>query len=362
MKRHLYLPRRPCLVILVSLIYGLFAVPVTAEIARTNAGKPDFSGVYDTGTLTPLNRPRQFGTKQFMTPEEANQVTASVLGRFEFANRESDPDRGAPKKGGDGNNTAGAGGVGGYNAFWIDPGNKTFQINGKFRTSIIYSPDNGRQPDMTPAAQAKMATSFASFAHENDGTASWLATDGPGPFDGPESLAPSERCLISFASTVPTLPSLYNNYKRIVQTEDHIMILQEMVHDARVIRMNAEHTPAAEQKWLGDSVGHWEGDTLVVHTRNFRDSSGLIGADANLHVTERFDLQQDGHVVYNFTVNDPSAWTKPWSGEYLWNASDKKVYEYACHEGNYAMSGILKGARRLEKEWVAEKDNTTETK
>ncbi len=331
----------------------VYALPALAEITRTKGGKPDFSGVYDTGTLTPLNRPKQFGNKQFMTPEEANQVTAAVLGRFEFANRQSAPDRGAPKKGGDGNNTAGAGGVGGYNAFWIDPGNKTFQIDGKFRTSIIYSPENGRQPELTDAAKAKRAVAFASFGHDNTGTASWLASDGPGPFDGPESLAPSERCLISFASTVPTLPSLYNNYKRIVQTEDHIMILQEMVHDARVIRMNAEHVPAAEQKWLGDSVGRWEGDTLVVETRNFKDSSGLIGADKNLHVTERFDLQADGHLVYNFTVNNPTAWTAAWSGEYLWNASDKKVYEYACHEGNYAMKGILKGARRLEKEWVA---------
>jgi len=342
--------------LLCALAIGIlvYISPAAAEITRTKDGKPDLSGVYDTGTLTPLNRPKQFGNKQFMTPEEASQVTAAVLGRFEFANKESDPDRGAPQKGGDGNNTAGAGGVGGYNAFWIDPGNKTFQIDGKFRTSIIYSPENGRQPEMTKAARARLATSLASFAHENDGTASWLATEGPGPFDGPESLAPSERCLISFASTVPTLPSLYNNYKRIVQTEDHIMILQEMVHDARVIRMNSEHSPAAEQKWLGDSVGHWDGDTLVVETRHFRDRSGLNGADANLQVTERFNLQKDGHLVYNFTVTDPSAWTQPWSGEYLWNASDKKVYEYACHEGNYAMEGILKGARRLEKEWVAE--------
>ncbi len=327
----------------------------TAATPRTKSGKPDFSGVYDTGTLTPLNRPKEFGDKRFMTPEEAQQVTQRVLGRFDFANQESDPNRGAPQKGGDGNNTAGAGGVGGYNTFWIDPGNKTFEIDGKFRTSIVYDPDNGRQPAMTPQAQARMATAFASFAYDNDGTASWLAHEGPGPFDGPESLAPSERCLISFAATVPTLPSLYNNYKRIVQTEDHVMILQEMVHDARIIRMNAEHGPAGERKWLGDSVGHWEGDTLVVDTRNFKARSGLGGADENLQVTERFTLQDDGHLVYDFTVTDPTAWTAPWSGEYLWNASDSKVYEYACHEGNYAMEGILKGARRLEREWVADK-------
>lgn len=322
------------------------------DIPRTKAGKPDFTGVYDTGTLTPLNRPKAFGNKKFMTPEEAEQVTKTVLGRFDFANQDSSPDRGAPQKGGDGNNTAGAGGVGGYNAFWIDPGNKTFEIDGKFRTSIIYAPQDGRQPPRTPAALTKMAQSFASFTHDNDGTASWLAHDGPGPFDGPESLAPSERCLVSFSPTVPSLPSLYNNYKRIVQTEDHVMILQEMVHDARIIRMNKSHGPADVRTWLGDSVGHWEGDTLVVETRNFKATNGLHGADENLLVTERFTLQTNGQIVYDFTVNNPTAWTAPWSGEYSWTPSDQKVYEYACHEGNYAMPGILKGARRLEKEWV----------
>ena len=156
-----------------------------------------------------------------------------------------------------------------------------------------------------------MAASYASFAYENDGTASWLAHGGPGPFDGPESLAPSERCLISFAATVPTIPSLYNNYKRIVQTEDHIMILQEMVHDARIIRLNSEHGPADERKWMGDSIGHWEGDTLVVHTKNFRATNGLAGADENLEVVERFRRQADGHILYAFTVTDPTAWTAP---------------------------------------------------
>jgi hypothetical protein len=329
-------------------------VSAAADIKRTGSGKPDFSGVYDTGTLTPLSRPKEFGDKQFMTQQEADALIEAAQVRFDFGQRKkSDPNRGAPKQGGDGNNSSGAGGVGGYNAFWIDPGSQAFEIDGKFRTSIIYDPDNGRQPQPTPAAMKRMAKAFASFAYENDGTASWLASEGIGPFDGPETLAPSERCLISFGATAPTIPSLYNNYKRVVQTADHVMILQEMVHDARIIRMNNMHGPALNRKMLGDSVGRWEGDTLIFETRNFTAVNGLSGADANLRVTERFSLREDGNIIYNFTVDDPTAWTAPWSGEYVWTAKPAdKVYEYACHEGNYAMEGVLKGARLLESEWT----------
>ena len=197
-----------------------------------------------------------------------------------------------------------------------------------------------------------MGTVYQSFAHENTGAATWLDEAGPGPFDGPESLAPSERCLISFGATVPTISSLYNNYKRIVQTETHVMILQEMVHDARIIRLDAQHTPDENRKWLGDSVGHWEGDVLVVKTRGFREISGLPGADENLQVTERFSMMEDGSLYYDFTVNDETVWTKPWSGRYTWQAKpEMQVYEYACHEGNYAMGNILRGARLLESEY-----------
>ena len=329
----------------------LFITSGHADVKRTPSGKPDLSGAYDTGTLTPLNRPDHFGDNQFMSKEDADAVVARTLALFSFANKESDPDRAAPKKGGDGNNTAGAGGVGGYNAFWIDPGNTANEVDGKFRTSIVYEPSNGQQPARTKQSMAKMANAYSSFAHDNDGTASWLGYDGPGPFDGPESLAPSERCLISFGATVPTIPSLYNNYKRIVQTDDYVMILQEMVHDARIIRLDTQHSPQSNRKWMGDSVGHWEGDTLVAHTQNFKAISGLGGADENLQVTERFTMREDGHLVYGFTVDDDTAWTAPWSGEYTWTASDGKVYEYACHEGNYAMGNILRGARLLESEW-----------
>ena len=206
---------------------------------------------------------------------------------------------------------------------------------------------------MTPAGMRRMAENFTSFSYENDGTASWLDKSGPGPFDGPESLALAERCLLGFSAGPPMLPGLYNNFKRIVQTEDHVMILMEMVHDARIIRLNSEHGSTDNRKWLGDSVGHWEGDTLVVETINFKQLTGLYGGDENLHLTERFTLLEDGNLLYDFTVDDPTAWTSPWSGQYVWKHSSDKVFEYACHEGNYAMGNILRGARLMESEAMA---------
>ena len=194
----------------------------------------------------------------------------------------------------------------------------------------------------------KIAENFTSFSYENDGTASWLEQEGPGPFDGPESLALAERCLLGFSAGPPMLPGLYNNFKRIIQTEDHVMILLEMVHDARIIRLNSQHGPDTNRKWLGDSIGWWEEDTLVVETINFKEHTGLYGGDENLHLMERFTKLPDGNLLYNFTVNDPTAWTAPWSGEYVWKASTDKVFEYACHEGNYALPGILAGARQQE--------------
>ena len=135
---------------------------------------------------------------------------------------------------------------------------------------------------MTPAGMKKMMTNFASFAHDNDGTASWLDKEGPGPFDGPESLALAERCLLGFSGGPPMLPSLYNNYLRIVQADDYVMIMAEMVHDARVVKIDAEHDPSVPDEWLGDSVGYWDGDTLVVKTQNFRDQTGIPGGSSSL--------------------------------------------------------------------------------
>ena len=150
------------------------------------------------------------------------------------------------------------------------------------------------------------------------------------------------------------LPALYNNHKRIVQTEDTIVIQIEMVHETRIVRMNGEHDPDEIQKWLGDSIGRWEDDTLVVETTNFRDTPNFSRGSANMKVTERFHYESPERVIYSFTVEDPSVWSAPFSGEYSWPKTDNKVFEYACHEANYALEGIMKGARVLEMEYRGE--------
>jgi len=344
--------------IVVAMLVGtLVAWPLTAfgqsasDVRRTSSGRPDLSGFYDTSWLTPLQRPAELGNQLTLTEEEAAEVAERERSRLARNQEASDPERQAPPEGGDGSQGA-AGNVGGYNSFWIDRGSGAFQIDGEWRTSIIYDPDNGRQPPVTAARRQQIAEQVG-FRRANDGTAWWLEVgDGSGPYDDPELRPLAERCLLGFGSTSgpPMLPVLYNNLKRIVQTDDTVIILVEMVHDARIIRMNAEHDPPEIRKWLGDSVGHWEGDTLVVDTTNFSDRPGLSGASRNLHVVERFRRNPDGSLHYQFTVEDPTVWTKPWSGEYPWRPSEERVYEYACHEANYALEGILKGARLLEAE------------
>ncbi|MEM9407748.1 MAG: hypothetical protein AAGA81_17045, partial [Acidobacteriota bacterium] len=244
--------------------------------------------------------------------------------------------------------------------FWIDPGTEAVMVDGKFRTSIIYEPENGRRPAMTPYGMKTMITNFASFTYVNDGTASWLDKEGPGPFDGPETLALAERCLLGFSGGPPMLPSLYNNYLRIVQTDDYVMIMAEMVHDARIVKIDGDYNEHSVDEWLGDSIGRWDGDTLVVETKNFRNETGLYGGSDELYVEERFSRAENGNLNYHFRVVDEKSWTAPWAGEYEWQdrTADSKVYEYACHEGNYAMTNVLKGARLLESEY----DNPPKTR
>ena len=153
------------------------------------------------------------------------------------------------------------------------------------------------------------------------------------------------------------IPALYNNVKRIVQSPDTIIILAEMVHDARIVRMKDEHLPDDVRRWMGDSIGWWEGDTLVVDTTNFNDRPGMAPGTRNMHVVERFTPIDDA-LLYKLTVDDPTVWTDKWSGEFLWPKTEDRLYEYACHEGNYAMSNILRGARRLERDALAELDDS----
>ena len=334
------------------------AVMAGGEIPRTDSGRPDLSGTYDVATLTPLVRPEAFGDNLYLTREEADKIAETERLTIAEGSQDSDPTREAPPEGGDGSPGA-AGNVGGYNSFWIDRGTDSLTVDGKFRTSIIVDPQNGRMPPMTPTAQERRAKLFASFRRDNDGTAWWIDQEGPGPYDNMEQRGNAERCLLGFTGAAPTFPSLYNNYKTIVQTEDHVMILIEMVHDARIVRMNSEHPPADETKWLGDSIGWWEGDTLVVDTTNFHPQRGFRGGSENSHVVERFTRLEDGNLLYRFTVEDDTVWTAPWTGEYLWRASDEKVYEYACHEGNYALGNIMRGARILERDALEAKQSAS---
>jgi len=340
-------------ILLSAIVLLIVAVPVLGaegdRVRRTANGHPDFSGSYDVATLTPLQRPQEFGDNLFLTREEAARIESEEAAVISSRSQNSEPDREAPPAGGDGS-TGGAGNVGGYNTFWIDRGSDAFAVDGRFRTSILIDPPNGRLPPMTEEA-ARNAAARRALRRPNDGTPWWLELDGPGPYDGPESLGISERCILGFTGATPTFPSLYNNYKSIVQTEDHVMILIEMVHDARIVRMNSAHPPASVGKWLGDSIGRWEGDTLVVDTTNFLPQSRPgRGGSQNAHVVERFSRLPDGNLLYRFTVEDDTVWTAPWTGEYVWQASEGRVYEYACHEGNYSMGGTLRGARLLESE------------
>ena len=330
----------------------LAAICVTAATA-TAFGQPDLSGTYNIATLTPLQRPGHLADKPNLTQAEADEIAAYWANNLAKDSQKSDPNREAPPEGGVEiyvpEFSGAAGGVGGYNAFYVDIGERNFMLNGAYRTSIITHPANGRLPNLS-AQGMQAAAAQAANRHENTGTAWWIDRK-TGPYDNPENRPLAERCLLGFGSTAgpPALPVMYNNLKRIVQTEDTVIIVNEMNHDARVVRMNAEHSPAGVRSWMGDSVGHWEGDTLVIDTINFRDQPGLFMASGDLHVVERISRIDENTLRYSFTVNDPN-WSQPWSGEYPWPATDEKVYEYACHEGNYALGGILRGARLLEQE------------
>jgi hypothetical protein len=337
----------------------------TALWTETSAAatRPDLSGTYNIATLTPLQRPKHLADKATLTEQEAKEIAEYWASNLAKDAEKSDPNREAPPEGGTEiyirEFSGAAGGVGGYNAFYVDIGESNFKLDGLYHTSIITQPANGLMPPLSEQGMAKAKAMRANY-HENTGTAWWIDRE-TGPYDNPENRPLAERCLLGFGSTSgpPALPVMYNNLKRIVQTKDSVVIINEMNHDARVIRLNAEHLPAESRSWLGDSVGHWEGDTLVVDTTNFREEPGLTMASRDLHVVERFSRIDENTLRYEFTVNDPN-WSEPWGGEYPWPATDEKVYEYACHEGNYALGGILRGARLLEKEALAEDDSSAE--
>ena len=316
---------------------------------RTPEGFPDLQGLYNTATLTPLERPDP--AKLVMTDTEAAAVAKNETGRIERAARPSDGGRDAPPVGGDGS-TGAAGNVGGYNNFWIDRGTSVIMVDGQRRTSIVVDPPSGRVPAVKAEVMRRNLSALratpTSDAPEN------VEIAARGAYDNPEQRPLSERCLLGFGSTSgpPALPALYNNFKQIVQTKDQVMILVEMNHDARIIPLNKPHASANIRKWMGDSVAHYEGDALVIETTNFTSKTRFRGASENLKVTERLWRTGENTIMYRFTVEDPTTWATPWTGEYPWVAAeaDDRLYEYACHEGNYALGDILRGERLLEAE------------
>jgi hypothetical protein len=295
-------------------------------VPRTSDGHPDLQGVWTNATITPLERPAEFAGKATLTDAEASawekkDKSANTL--------DSDVDSGF-------NRVTGGPGVGAYNNLFVDRGSELARVDGVKRTSLIIDPPDGKIPAITEAARARSASAVRGFNRYDD------VTDRP----------LSERCIIGFGSTSgpPMLPVLYNNNYQIVQTPQYVMILVEMVHDVRVIRINGTHQPSNVRQLLGDSIGHWEGDTLVVDTTNFTNKTRFRGSDENLHVIECFKRVDAHTILYRATIDDPSTYAKQWTLEYPFSAAQGPVYEYACHEGNYAMPDILGGARKLESE------------
>jgi hypothetical protein len=330
-------------------------------VPRTPDGKPDLQGNWTNETQTPLER--MGGSGGTLTDEQAAAIEQRALAVEEFRDRPSDPNRPAPPKGGESGrlaapgqpsfieliSEAAGGAVGGYNGFWLDPGLNVIRIDGVARSSIIIDPPNGRLPALTDAGKKRMAEINARAKRF-------------GEFDHPEMRPLSDRCLLSFGSNAgpPMLPNyFYNNNYTIVQTKDHVMIMSEMVHDVRIIDLKrTTHLPATVRPWLGDSIGRWEGDTLVVETTNIHpmqlEQTSILwayrGATENLKVTERFTRTGPDTILYRFTMEDPATFTAPFTGELPFTKMDEMIYEYACHEGNYAMTNILSGERVKEKQ------------
>jgi len=287
-----------------------------SKIARTADGQPDLQGVWNFSTLTPLERSAEFAGREFLTDAEAKEFEARTIARSNRDNREQ---------------TADADVASAYNEFWWDRGVHAARVHGKVRTSLIVDPPDGRIPALTADGQAR-ATARAEARRLH-------------PADGPEDRSLGERCML-FNAGPPMLSGPYNNYVQILQTHDAVVIHNEMIHDARVVALDGRpHLPASIRLLLGDSRGRWEGDTLVVETTNFTNRTTVRGSGEGLRLVERFTRSGASTLLYEFTVDDPASFTKPWTAVLPMTKTEDRLYEYACHEGNYAMSGILRGAR-----------------
>jgi hypothetical protein len=288
---------------------------IQAVSAQRAKSPRDLQGLWTNGTITPLQRPAELADKAVFTPAEAAEYERTWLDEFHKSFEPEDLQ--APDID--------------YN--YMD----RMKVVPDRRTSLITDPPNGRLPPQLPAAKAR-------------------AEARPKPSkDDPELLGLDERCLLETAigssnASPPMVPNPFGqNFYQIVQTDQHVMIYTEVVHDARIIRIGGTHAPAAVQLWLGDSIGHWEGDTLVVDTTNFTTKSHFKGSGPRLHVVERFTRTSPTTIRYQVTADDPDTWDRPWTAEIPFTTTDQRIYEYACHEGNYSMLNVLRGARAEEK-------------
>jgi hypothetical protein len=300
------------------------------KVPRLADGKPDFQGIWTNKTITPFERPADLGNKEFFTPDEAREYAQRTLER---ANRDNRTD--------DVNDVLSA-----YNAFWWDSGTSLLP---NMRTSIVIDPPNGRIPALTAERRAALEAEREALRVRCERPGCAVANNGqPAPADEPQALDLMTRCM-SFGTVVPMLPSAYNNNYQIVQAEGMVAINTEMVHQVRRVPTTGKPPlPANVRQWFGDSRGRWEGDTLVVETANFTGQffGRMAAADENLRITERFTLTAPDLLLYRFTVEDPTAWTAPWTGEIPLTRIDGLLYEYACHEGNRGMENILRAARQ----------------
>src|SRR5436305_14104377 len=329
--------RVPCLVFLVSALAAAVVVPSASGQSakstppRTADGRPDLQGTYTFATITPLQRPTALAGKDVLSPEEAAEFEASENDRL---NRDLfDPEKGQPSAGYPGRAD---GGVLSYNDFWYERGSR---LTADRRTSLIIDPPDGRIP-VSAATRAKMAARAARI--------------NAGVFDDPEDLSLVDQCILGFNSGPPMISGTYNNNLQIVQTPGYVVIFNEMVHNARIIPTDGRpHGPLPQ--WTGDSVGHWEGDTLVVETKNFKRETSLPGSTAKTVVVERFTRVDPKTIDYKVTITDPDAYSRPWTASEPLRAIDDLLFEYACHEANYGMEGVLRGARYREKEAASKK-------
>ncbi len=315
--------------------------------AKNAWGQPDLSGSWSNATITPLTRNTRLTNKATLPPTEVKALESTFAAALEQRDETTNPN---VLPGSDEDKAkdaklfavrpdfAAAGGdVGGYNNYWLDPGNHILEVDGEFRTSIFTTPD-GQLP------KRKSGSNGGASGPYNGG--------GLGSFDSYETRPLGERCVIGFGRNAgpPMFPNgYYNNNYQIVQTGDAVAITVEMIHDTRVIRLNSQHRTDGLRPWMGDSIGHYEGNTFVVETTNIPESQNLYGAWKTLKVTERFTRVSPTRIKYSFEAEDPSVWDKPWGGEYTFSPVSG-LYEYACHEGNYALPAILAGARRQEEE------------